>query len=281
MNNPPDLDRKKIAEKYGPWAVIAGGSDGTGEAYARELAAAGVNVMLVSRRGEVLDALAKDLQAKHGIETRTLVQDLMEPDAADNILKASEDLDVGLYISNAGVDGTGAKFFDQPLDRWLRMMNMNVRTVTTAVYAFGNRLRKRGRGGILLMSSSSGLGGTPYLSMYSATKSFELVLAEALWGELQDSGVDIVVVIAPAMATPFFQKNIAGEGFKLGGLIFSPEEVAQKALAQLGHSPVIMFRTARRQDPDKVVKERYDELLGSLEAGRSFFPKSEKEAASS
>ena len=279
MSNPPELDRKTLAEKYGPWAVIAGGSDGTGEAYARELAAAGVNVMLVSRRQEVLDALAADLRAKHGVETRVLVQDLMDPQAAQHMLDASADLDVGLYISNAGVDGTGSSFFDQPLERWVRMMNMNVLAVTTAVHGFGNRLRKRGRGGILLMSSGGGLGGTPYLAMYSATKGFELVLAEALWGELSESGVDIIAVVAPAMATPFFQKNIAGEDFKLGGLIFAPEEVSKKSLAQLGHGPLIMFPTARRQSPEKIVKERYDELLLSLEAGKSFFPKDQKKSA--
>ena len=279
MSSPPELDRKTFADKYGPWAVIAGGSDGTGEAYARELAARGVNVMLVSRRKEVLDALAADLRETHGVETCTLVQDLMDPEAAPNMLNASADLDVGLYISNAGVDGTGSSFFDQPLERWKRMMNMNVLAVTEAVHGFGNRFRKRGRGGVLLMSSGGALGGTPFLSMYSATKSFELVLAEALWGELSQSGVEILAVVAPAMATPFFQKNIAGQDFKLGGLIFSPEEVAAKSLAQLGQGPLIMFPTARRQNPEKVIKERYDELLLSLEAGKSFFPKDQKQTA--
>lgn len=271
------IDRRAFAEKYGPWAVIAGGSDGTGEAYARDLAAMGINVMLVSRRAEVLDALAADLRARHGIETRTLVQDLMDPQAAQAMLDASADLDVGLYISNAGVDGTGASFLDQPLDRWLRMLNMNVTTVTAAVHGFGNRMHKRGHGGVLLMSSGSSLGGTPFLSMYSATKSFELALAESLWGEWSQSDIEILVVVAPAMSTPFFQKNIAGQGFKLD-MVFTPEEVATGALARLGHAPVIMFPTVRRQSPEKVMKDRYDELLLSLEAGRSFFPKDQKQA---
>lgn len=277
MNNSSQVSTKLFSEKYGPWAVIAGGSDGTGEAYARGLAAVGINIMLVSRRAEVLEALAADLRAQHGIETRILVQDLMDPNAAQNMLNASADLDVGLYISNAGVDGTGASFFDQPLDRWMRMTNMNVLTVAAAVHGFGNRLRKRGRGGILLMSSGSALGGTPFLAMYSATKSFELNLAESLWGELSQSEVEIIVVVAPAMSTPFFQKNIAGQGFKLDH-IHTPEEVASKSLAQLGHGPLIMFPTVRRQAPEKVTKERYDELLLSLEAGKSFFPKDQKQS---
>ena len=272
----PALDRSAATHKYGPWAVIAGGSDGTGEAYARELAAVGVNVMLVARRKEVLEALAADLQAKHGVQTRVLVQDLMDPDAARNMLQAAADIDVGCYVSNAGVDGTGAKFFEQPADRWRRMAVMNVQVVTEAIHGFGNRFIKRGRGGIVIMSSGSGLGGTPYLSMYSATKGFELLLVEALWGELEDTNVDIVGCIAPAMATPFFMKNIAGQDFKLGEGIFTSEAVAHEVLANLGKKPLVMFPTARRDAPEKVLKARFDELLKSLEAGKSFFPKGEK-----
>jgi short-subunit dehydrogenase len=270
------LDPKRAKERYGPWAVIAGGSDGTGEAYARQLAEVGINVMLVARRAEVLDALAKDIREKHGVETRVLVQDLMDPAAAKNMLDASADLDVGMYVSNAGIDGTGAMFFDQPIDRWLRMISMNVDTVTAATHGFGNRLIKRGRGGIVIMSSSSGLGGTPFLGMYSATKAYEMVLVEALWGELSLTDVDIIGVVAPAMDTPFFRRSIAGQDFKLGAFIFAPEVVAQEALAQLGHKPLIMFPSSRRPDPEVWIKARYDELLQSLDVGKSYFPKGEK-----
>ena len=273
----PGLDREWAQARYGPWVVIAGGSDGTGEAYARQLAELGLNILLVARRQAVLETLAAELRDQHGVETRVLVQDLMAPEAAENMLKASADLDVGLYISNAGIDGTGAKFFEQPVDRWRRMINMNVVTVTEAVHGFGNRLLRRGHGGLLIMCSGSGLGGTPFLSMYSATKGFEILLTEALWGELSQSDIDVLGVVAPAMDTPFFRRSIAGQDFKLGGLIFTADHVAREALAKLGHQPLIMFPTARRPPPEQVLEARFEELQHSLEAGRSFFPKGEKE----
>jgi len=271
----PDLDRKTAREKYGPWAVIAGASDGTGEAFARQLAGVGVNSLLVARRPDVLESLAADLRSQYGVETRILVQDLMEADAARNMLAASADLDVGVYVSNAGADGTGSHFFEQPVERWLRLATMNVMTVTEATHGFGARLLKRGRGGIVIMSSGAGLGGTPFLSMYSATKSFEMVLVEALWGELEKSEVEIVGVIAPAMDTPLVRRHVAGQGFKLGHF-YAPDEVVREALASLGRRPLIMFPADRRPPPDEVLKDRYDQLLLSLEAGKSFFPKGQK-----
>jgi short-subunit dehydrogenase len=270
------LDPKTAKDKYGPWAVIAGGSDGTGEAYARELAAVGINVMLVARRAEVLEALAADLRAKNGVETRILVQDLMDPNAAKNMLKAASDIEVGCYVSNAGVDGTGSKFFKHPVERWLRMGQMNVQNLTEAVHGFGSLMIERGRGGIVIMASGAGLVGTPFLAMYSGTKGFELLLAESLWGELEDTNVDIVGVIAPSMTTPFFMKNIAGEGFKLGSDICSPEQVAHDGLAALGKRPVIIFQSPRRPPPEQFLAARLNDLQKTLESGKSYLPKSEQ-----
>lgn len=265
-----NIDHAAAREKYGPWAVIAGGSDGSGEAYARELAALGINVMLVARRKDVLDALAQDLRAQYGIETRTLVQDLMETDAAHAMLQASADLDVGLYISNAGCDGTGSHFFEQPIERWRRLITMNVQTVTEAVHGFGNRLIKRGRGGIILMSSGGGLGGTPYLATYAGTKGYEIIFTEGMWGELADRNVDILCVMAASMDTPFFRREIAGGNFKLGGL-HTPEEIVRGGLENLGRKPLLMFPCVRRPPPEVVMQTRYDELQESIAAGKTFF----------
>lgn len=271
------LDSDTARHQYGPWAVIAGASDGTGEAYARQLAAVGINVLLVARRKDALDALAADLRASHGIETRILVQDLMEADAAPNMIVAAADLEVGCYVSNAGADGTGARFFDQPAERWRRMEVMNVTTLTQAIHAFGGKMVERGRGGIVIMSSGAGLVGTPYLSMYSATKAFGLVLAEALWGELQGTGVNLVGVVAPSMATPFFLKNVAGEDFKIGSsTVHKPEDVAFDGLSALGKHPLIMYASPRRAAPEIIIRSRFEDLQKNLAAGKTYFPKGEK-----
>ncbi|HKT53003.1 MAG TPA: SDR family NAD(P)-dependent oxidoreductase [Caulobacteraceae bacterium] len=266
-NHPPMFDPQALAAKYGPWAVISGGTEGTGESFARLLAQAGINVMMVARRLEVMEKLALDLQENYGIETRTLVQDLMHPDAAQKILEASADLDVGLYISNAGVDGGPKRFLNQPAERWVRMINMNVINVAVAAHGFGNRLRQRRRGGLLIMASGAALVGNPYLAMYSSTKAFDLALAEALCGELSEVGVDVLGVIAPTMTTPLVMKGVENGAISFDA-VFECDVVARQALAQLGHAPTIMFGTSSDgRHSDEVVEERYHHLQRVAAAG--------------
>ena len=186
MNDKPDP--AVYREKYGPWAVITGASDGTGAAYAHQLAAMGINLVLIARRPGPLAALAAELEQRHGIATRTASIDLYGSGAAERVLAAADGLDVGLFISNAGADTNGKRFLDVPLDTWRQLINRNVLTVTELAYGFAGPMVGRGRGGIILMSSGSGLGGQPGVSVYSATKAFDLNLAEGLWAELKDLG---------------------------------------------------------------------------------------------
>jgi short-subunit dehydrogenase len=268
----PELDRSQAA-KYGPWAVISGASDGTGEGFARQLAALGINLLLIARRGALLDALAAELRAAHQIETRTLVQDLMAVDAGENILKAAADLDVGLYVSNAGADGVGASFLERPVERWHNMINMNVRTVVHVTHGFATRMKARGRGGILLMSSMSALGGLPWLAMYSSTKGFEMVFAEALWAEFADVNVDVLAVLAPGMDTPCFRRNTAGTNFNtLGQTPHDPDDVVRQALARLPYGPLLLFPVnPGAADMEPLTLERRDRVAAAAAVGRSFF----------
>jgi uncharacterized protein len=114
-------------QKYGPWAVITGGSDGTGAAYAREIAASGINLFLIARRAGPLEALASELRAAHGVEIETMVQDLNDPHAAEAIIAQVGTREVGLYVSNAGASSDHGTFMDKPLSshmisaaRWQR-----------------------------------------------------------------------------------------------------------------------------------------------------------------
>lgn len=269
----PALDRKSAA-KYGPWAVITGASDGTGESYARQLASLGINIMLIARRGPLLNAVAKELEETHGVKTRVLVQDLMAPNAADEILKASWDLDVGLYVSNAGADGVGASFLDHPATRWRGMIRMNVDTVMELTHGFATKMIVRGSGGILLMSSGSAVGGLPWLTIYAATKSFEMVFAEGLWAELMEAkaDVDILVVLAPLMDTPCYRRNIAGTHFDVAQEPWRPDDVVRRALSTLPHGPVLMLTTNPGPN-DMQVEERArrERVLAVAAVGKSFF----------
>ena len=200
------LDSTRFRERYGPWAVIAGASEGTGACYARELAAMGVNLVLVSRRQAALDAQGQALAAEFGIDFRCVAQDLAEPGAGLRIVEAAHDLDVGLYISNAGADGF-VSFFEDSTDAAHRLVRMNISTLIDAANGFGKRLLARGGGGIIVMASGAGLGGQPNLALYSATKGFEINFAESLWAEYHDRGIDVIAIAAPIMRTPYFSST--------------------------------------------------------------------------
>ncbi len=268
----PPLDAATARHSYGPWAVIAGASDGTGAGYAHRLAAMGINLLLVARRAEALASLARELETRHGVATRTLALDLMTDDAGERMLAEAADIDVGLYVSNAGADGGGTAFLGSPVERWQNVINMNVRTVATAAHGFGARLAARGRGGLLLMSSLAALGGQPWLAMYSATKAFEMVLTEALWAELADAGVHVLSVLAPAMTTPTFHRGVAGTRFDLS-MAFDPDDVVADALAHLPHGPLLIYPSVPGGETTApLTKARLDRVLMMAEIGKSLMP---------
>ncbi|WP_230280523.1 MULTISPECIES: SDR family NAD(P)-dependent oxidoreductase [unclassified Croceicoccus] len=266
----PDFDRAAFSGKYGPWAVIAGASDGTGACYARQLAAMGINLVLISRRQEALDALGKQLASEYGIEFRALVADLTEQGAGGRIVEETADLDVGLYISNAGADGAGNGFLASPVERSLRLLTMNAANVLEATHGFGNRFLKRGKGGIIVMSSGAGLGGQPWLVMYSATKAFELNFVESLWAELDGQNVDILGMGAPIMDTPTLRKSTEGLGMDYT-MAYDPDDVCALALASLGKEPLVLVPDG----PDEakipqIQSDRKTRLLALAEWGKAY-----------
>jgi short-subunit dehydrogenase len=266
----PASSAEHMRAKYGPWAVIAGASEGTGAEYARQLAAAGIHCLLVARRAEPLEKIARELTGQYKVQARVLTVDLSAADAAQRMKEAAADLDVGLYVSNAGADSTGLHFLDVALERSHRLINMNVRTVIDAVYAFAPSMKARGRGGIVLMSSGAALGGQPRLAMYSGTKAFELNFGESLWIELRKFGVDVLTVAAPAMDTPVLREAMAARNLKPEG-IYDPKEVVQIALQYLPAGPSYVFPLGPHQNADTLNEERRSRLLAVAEITKAFF----------
>jgi short-subunit dehydrogenase len=264
------LSTEHMRAKYGPWAVIAGASEGTGAEYARQLAATGIHCLLVARRTEPLEKIARELTSQYKVQARVLSVDLSAADAAQRMKEASAGLDVGLYVSNAGADSTGLHFLDVPLERSHRLINMNVRTVIDAVYAFAPSMKARGRGGILLMSSGAALGGQPRLAMYSGTKAFELNFGESLWIELRKFGVDVLTVAAPAMDTPVLREALAARNLKPQG-VYDPKDVVKIALQYLPAGPSYVFPLGPHQNADVLNEERRSRLLAVAEITKAFF----------
>ncbi|WP_419908660.1 SDR family NAD(P)-dependent oxidoreductase [Candidatus Poriferisodalis sp.] len=212
--------------------MVAGASEGLGAAFARELATRGMNLVLVARRGGVLAEVADDLTDAYGIEVRCVVADLADPAFVEQLASAASGLDVGVVIYNAAFAPLGP-FLDNSEPEIARAVDVNVRGPMLAVRALAPAMCDRGRGAVVLMSSLSGLQGTPHIAVYAASKAFNTHLAESLWYELRTSGIDVVACCAGAMPTPGYQKNF---GKKVPGML-NPQEAARRTLDALSRGP--------------------------------------------
>lgn len=220
----------EFADRYGPWAVVAGASEGVGASVARLLGSRGVRVVLVSRRQGALD----DVAATVATETRTVVLDLSEAAADAALADATSDLEVGLLVYNAGADPHASRLFDQSLDAWAALVRRNVDTVLGVTYRFGRAMAERGRGGIVLVTSGAAWAGGDRLAAYSASKAFDLTLGESLWAELRPRGVDVLSMVLGPTDTPAFRKVLHGRDF--AGMA-DPDDVARDMLDNLSEGP--------------------------------------------
>jgi short-subunit dehydrogenase len=225
--------QERWRERYGPWAVVTGASDGIGREFARQLASQGLNLVLVARRGEVLSALAAKLHASDGIDTRVIAADLGRTDEVQRVMRETQDLDVGLLVACAGY-GTSGSFLDANLADELSMVDVNCRAVVAMSLLLGRRLARRGRGGLVLMSSLLAFQGVPRAGNYAATKAYVQTLAEALRIELRQLGVD-VVACAPGPT----ESGFAARANMRMSMAASPEIVAQATLESLGRSTTV------------------------------------------
>lgn len=227
---------RTFCTRYGPWALVAGASEGLGAAFAEQLAAKGLNVVLVARRPEPLEALAQTLRDAHGVETRWLSMDLGRPDLFDGIHAQTADLEIGLLVYNAAVSIIGP-FFDAPLEKHVAELDVNCRGPLSLLYRFAPAMIQRGRGGIILMSSMAGFQGTPIVAHYAATKAHARILAEGLWDELRAKGVDVLACAAGATRTPNF---IATDPAASPAPVMEPGQAVSEALNALGRRPTLI-----------------------------------------
>lgn len=225
-----------IAERYGPWALITGASEGTGAAFAHKLADQGVNLILVARREGPLAELAEQIRTK-GVECTTASVDLSTPGAAEKVIAAAGDREVGLLIANAGADTVGSAFLDKEIESWNQLIQLNVLTTVSVVHHFARGMRDRKRGGIILVGSGACYGGLNGLSVYAGSKAFLLCFGEALWAELRHHGVDVLNLILGRTDTPAHRRSLELSGQPIPAGMATAEEVAETGLARLPHGP--------------------------------------------
>lgn len=220
-------------QRYGPWALVTGASDGIGRAFATELAARGLDLVLVARREAQLIAFADHLSVHHGVRCRVLALDLTDHDACARLERDTADLDIGLVIAAAGFGSIGP-FVDMALEEETAMLRLNAEAVLALSHRFGRRLIARGRGGLVLFGSIVGFQGVPLSANYAATKAYVQSLAEALRLEWRKAGVD-VISCAPGPVSTGFGKRA---GMRMGAAA-TPEAMVAPTLAALGRSATV------------------------------------------
>lgn len=221
-------------DRYGPAALVTGASSGIGEAFALELAARGLDLVLAARRIDRLEALKERIESESGVSVHIEQCDLSDPAAPARLARACEDRDIGLVVSNAGF---GAKGWFEKIDAAVmaEMLTVNCHAQMQIAHGFLPRLKARGKGGLLLVSSVEGLMGGPFSAVYAATKALVVALGEGLWGELQGSGVDVLTLTPGATES----EAAAKQGFDPAKMqnVQPARECAVLALDNLANGP--------------------------------------------
>lgn len=253
---------------YGPWALIAGGSEGVGAEFATQLAAEGFNLVLLARKPGPLEETAS-LCREAGVQVRTLSLDLTDPDAVARVAAAASDIEVGLLVYNAGANSYGHPFTEGDLAGFQGVIDLNVTAMLGLVHHFAAPMKERGRGGILLVGSLAGYVGASHEAIYGAVKAFGRIFAEGLWVELREHGVDVLELVLGVTRTPAMER--AGLDFDVPGMhVSEPADVAREGLAHLADGPVHVISGNERivemrgtSDRAKLV-QRTDAMLKKL-----------------
>jgi short-subunit dehydrogenase len=231
--------------RYGGYALVTGAARGIGRAFATYLAADGFDLLLVDREADETKALTESLHAEHGIDAQALVCDLAYPGLATKAREWAEAYEIGLLVNNAGISILDP-FFDISLEAHLATLDLNCRATLVLTYIVGKKMASRGRGGIIVVSSASGMSGSPYFCHYAATKGYGLNLAAGLWSELRGSGVDALAVCPGMTDTKPVQDQALDKGLPFYIPLTSPEPVALGALRALGKQPTLVPTFADR-----------------------------------
>jgi short-subunit dehydrogenase len=200
----------------GKTAVITGASSGIGLAYAFEFAKRGSNLVLVARSKDALEKLAADIKKQHGVDVQVIPQDLATVTAGDELFTKLTKLGVStdILVNNAGF-GTNNRVAKEDRIKIRQEILLNVVTLVDLTVAVLPDLLKKKAGAIINIGSTASFQPVPGMAVYAATKAFVRSFTEALWGEVQGTGVKVLTVNPGATATEFFNVAEANPAGKL------------------------------------------------------------------
>jgi short-subunit dehydrogenase len=237
-------------QQFGPWALVTGASSGIGKEFARRIAAAGINLVLVARREALLQEVGRSIAADFKVDYRALAMDLSQEGFIERLTRDTNDLDIGLVVSNAGTPNPGEflKLDRQLLQATLRLNTMAHLNIT---HHFGAKLVERRRGGLILIGSTGAEIGVPFLANDGGAKAYIHSLGEALHYEFKPRGVYVTVVPPPLTDTPVLAKL----GFDPRTMPMKPMSVEQCVSEGLN---------ALRKNRSRIVPGRMNRIMNAL-----------------
>jgi hypothetical protein len=262
------LDKKR----FGPWALVTGASSGIGKECARQIAASGINIVLVARREDLLKEVGVEFRKRYGVEHRVVVLDVSREDFIRQLNSAIDDLDIGLVVSNAGTGNPGEflKLDRQLLEETLRLNTMSHLDIA---HYFGAKLAERRRGGLILVGALGAENGIPCMANDGGAKAYVHSLGEALHYEFKPLGVYVTVLAAGVTNTAVLEK-FALDPKTMPMKPMSVEQCVSEGLSGLvkNRSRIVSGRLNRILDalvPASLTRKMLADLLGKGLARKS------------
>jgi hypothetical protein len=246
---------------FGPWALVTGASSGIGKEFARQLAASGLNLVLVARRLPLLEEIGRALADEYGISYRAMALDLSQEGFLEKLETVTRDLDIGLVVSNAG-SGTPSEFLNHDSGYLHQMVRLSVLAHMDLAHHFGKKLAARQRGGMILLSGMGASQGVPYMANDSATRAYVLTLGETLNFELKKKHVHVTVLLPGPTYTALSEKM----GFDARRTPLTVEQTVSEGLAALcanrpSHLSGARFRVMNRLMPRALFRAMNGNML--------------------
>lgn len=225
-------------DRHGPWAVIAGGSEGLAVEFADRLAQVGINLVLLARSEAKMAALAADIRARHQVEVLCAAVDLTAPQMLQQVAVITDGLEVGSLFYVAGAGGDPLPLIEQPIADALHTIQLNVVGQTLLARHFGTAMAARGQGAIVLVGSLGCVAGSKRLAVYTASKAYTWILAEGLWAEMEPLGVDVIGLLIGRTRTPALERSSFGKDSDMA--VADPAQVVDYALENLQQGPIVV-----------------------------------------
>lgn len=232
----PGTSLKRFGAGKGAWAIVTGASDGIGKQFAIDLGKAGFNMLLISRTQSKLDAVAQEIEEKNGkVEIRTLAVDFIDLGCFEKVGRAVKALDgdIGMLINNVGINYEYPKLYMDEDRSWDQsIIDVNVKGLNKMIDLVLPSMVEQGFGGIINLSSLTGMIPTPMLSTYSATKAYIKTLSECLSHEYRSKGIAVMAI------TPGLTVSNMSKIKKASATVSTPKIIVGRSLRNLGNYDV-------------------------------------------